>query len=62
MAFLRLPQTAAEEQASRVREAEDEILRRVKVLGLSTGMGFPIRAVTIFERDQADLPFAGRDS
>lgn len=29
--------------------------RVVKVFGLSTGFGFPMRAVTIFERRQADL-------
>lgn len=30
--------------------------RFIKVLGLSMGFGFPMRAVTIFERDQASLP------
>lgn len=29
--------------------------RLVKVLGLSTGLGFPIRAVTIFQREQGRL-------
>lgn len=30
--------------------------RYLKCFGLSTGMGFPMRAVTIFERGQDDLP------
>lgn len=30
--------------------------RVVKVFGLSTGFGFPMRAVTIFEREQHSLP------
>lgn len=33
--------------------------RVIKVFGLSTGFGFPMRAVTIFERDQAELDLAG---
>lgn len=33
--------------------------RVVKVFGLSTGFGFPMRAVTIFEREQQHLPMAG---
>lgn len=32
----------------------------VRVLGLSTGFGFPIRAVTVFEREQASLLEAHR--
>ena len=31
----------------------------VKVLGLSMGFGFPMRAVTIYEREQASLPGVG---
>ena len=27
----------------------------MKVFGLSTSFGFPMRAVTIFEKDQAEL-------
>ncbi len=30
--------------------------RLVKVMGLSSGLGFSMRAVTIFQRDQAELP------
>ena len=33
------------------------LCRVVKVFGLSTGFGFPMRAVTIFEREQQALPF-----
>jgi SAM-dependent methyltransferase len=36
--------------------------RLLKVLGLSTGYGYPIRAVTIFERDQEHLPGFGADA
>jgi hypothetical protein len=32
----------------------------VKVFGLSTGFGFPMRAVTIYERDQDGLALDGR--
>lgn len=35
--------------------------RLVKVLGLSTGCGYQIRAVTIYEREQASLPLAKDD-
>jgi hypothetical protein len=34
--------------------------RVVKVFGLSTGFGFPMRAVTIYERDQDGLALDGR--
>jgi len=30
--------------------------RLVKVYGVSMGIGFPIRAFTLYERDQAELP------
>lgn len=33
--------------------------RHVKTFGLSMGFGFPMRAVTIFERDHASLPGVG---
>jgi hypothetical protein len=36
--------------------------RVVKVFGLSTGAGFPMRAVTIFEKDQAELDLADRNN
>ena len=35
--------------------------RVVKVFGLSTGFGFPMRAVTIFEREQHGLPLLARE-
>lgn len=31
----------------------------IKVFGLSVGMGFPMRAITIFEREQRGFPFGG---
>lgn len=34
--------------------------RFVKAFGLSMGFGYPMRAVTIFEREQASLPLTGR--
>jgi hypothetical protein len=37
------------------------LCRVVKVFGLSTGFGFPMRAVTIFERDQAELALSGTE-